>query len=76
MKILSCIQLKELDRYTIDREPITSIDLMERAGEALTRAIARRWDTSYAIKVFAGPGNNGGDALVLSLIHISEPTRH
>ncbi len=66
MKILSCIQLKELDRYTIDREPITSIDLMERAGEALTRAIARRWDTSYAIKVFAGPGNNGGDALVVA----------
>lgn len=66
MKILSSIQLKELDKYTIEMEPITSIDLMERASHALTEAIARRWDTSYRIIVFAGPGNNGGDALAVA----------
>ena len=66
MKILSSIQLKELDKYTIEMEPITSIDLMERASHALTEAIVRRWDTSYRIIVFAGPGNNGGDALAVA----------
>ena len=63
MKIISSTQLKELDKYTIAKEPVASIDLMERAAEELTRAITHRWDTSFHIVVFAGPGNNGGDAL-------------
>ena len=42
MKILSSSQLKELDKYTIEHEPIASIDLMERAARALTDAIIRR----------------------------------
>lgn len=66
MKILTSIQLKELDQYTIDNEPIESIDLMERAAEQITAAIIRRWDTSFVVKVFAGPGNNGGDALAVA----------
>jgi NAD(P)H-hydrate epimerase len=66
MKILSSTQLKELDKYTIDNEPIASIDLMERAARKITRAITRRWDTSFHVVVFAGPGNNGGDALAVA----------
>lgn len=66
MKILSSSQLKELDKYTIEQEPISSIDLMERASYALSEAITKRWDTSYNIIVFAGPGNNGGDALAVA----------
>lgn len=66
MKIISSTQLKELDKYTITHEPIASIDLMERAARALTAAITRRWDTSYQVVVFAGPGNNGGDALAVA----------
>ena len=66
MKILASTQLKELDKYTIVHEPIASIDLMERAARALTDAIVRRWDKSFEIVVFAGPGNNGGDALAVA----------
>ena len=66
MKILTSAQLKELAKYTIAHEPIPSIDLMERAAQALTDAIVRRWDSSYEIVVFAGPGNNGGDALAVA----------
>lgn len=66
MKILSSNQLKELDKYTMEQEPIASIDLMERAAQALTETIIRRWDTSHPIAVFAGPGNNGGDALAVA----------
>ena len=66
MKIISSTHLKELDKYTIANEPITSIDLMERAAHELTRTIMRRWDASFHIVVFAGPGNNGGDALAVA----------
>ena len=68
MKIISSSQLKDLDKYTIIHEPIASIDLMERAAQALSEAIMRRWDTSLEIIVFAGPGNNGGDALAVARI--------
>ena len=66
MKILTNSQIKEWDRYTIEHEPIASIDLMERAAQAITEAIARRWDKRTTVKVFAGPGNNGGDALAVA----------
>ena len=66
MKILSSTQLKELDKYTMEQEPIASIDLMERASCKLTEAIVRRWDASHRVVVFAGPGNNGGDALAVA----------
>jgi len=39
---------------------------MERAARALTDAIVRRWDKSFEVVVFAGPGNNGGDALAVA----------
>jgi NAD(P)H-hydrate epimerase len=55
-----------LDAYTIEHEPIDSIDLMERAAGALTQTIAERWTTDTPVTVFAGPGNNGGDALAVA----------
>ena len=66
MKIFTAAQIRELDKYTIDHEPIKSIDLMERAARALTLAITDRWDQNVPIVVFAGPGNNGGDALAVA----------
>lgn len=66
MKIFTTQSIKELDAYTIEHEPIASIDLMERAAVALTKVIARRWNTDTPFVVFAGPGNNGGDALAVS----------
>ena len=66
MKIFTAAQIRELDHYTIEHEPIKSIDLMERAARALTQAINDRWDNSVPVVVFAGPGNNGGDALAVA----------
>lgn len=66
MKIFTSAQIQELDRYTIEHEPISSIDLMERAAKALTQAITDDWGNETPIVVFAGPGNNGGDALAVA----------
>lgn len=66
MKIFPTASIKQLDAYTIEHEPISSIDLMERASQALAEAIAERWDSDTPFTVFAGPGNNGGDALAVS----------
>ena len=66
MKILTGAQIRELDKYTIEHEPISSVDLMERSAKAITNAICERWAQSTPIVVFAGPGNNGGDALAMS----------
>jgi NAD(P)H-hydrate epimerase len=66
MKIFPSIQIKQLDAYTIEHEPISSIDLMERAANALTEAIIRYWGKETPVITFAGPGNNGGDALAVS----------
>ncbi|HIZ04398.1 MAG TPA: NAD(P)H-hydrate dehydratase [Candidatus Phocaeicola gallistercoris] len=63
MKILSCKQQKEADAYTIAHENILPINLMEKAVSKLTDEISRRWDKSHRIIVFAGSGNNGGDAV-------------
>ncbi|MCR5312293.1 MAG: NAD(P)H-hydrate dehydratase [Bacteroidaceae bacterium] len=66
MKILTAVQMRELDAYTIEHEPISSIDLMERASKAFADKIISRWNISTVVKVFAGPGNNGGDALAVA----------
>lgn len=65
-KIVATTKIKELDAYTIENEPISSLNLMERASQALAKAISGRWSTETPFTVFAGPGNNGGDALAVS----------
>ena len=72
MKIFTSAQIHELDRYTIEHEPIKSIDLMERAAKAITHAITEEWTTHTPVVVFAGPGNNGGDALAVARLLINE----
>lgn len=66
MKIFTSAQIHELDRYTIENEPIPSLDLMERAAKALTQAITEMYSVTTPVVVFAGPGNNGGDGLAVA----------
>lgn len=66
MKVLSGNQIKAIDAYTIEHEPISSINLMERAAGAIVDKIVDRWDSTTPVKIFAGPGNNGGDALAIA----------
>ncbi|MDR0977386.1 MAG: NAD(P)H-hydrate epimerase, partial [Prevotellaceae bacterium] len=72
MKILSASGMKELDAYTIAHEPVSRIDLMERSAQALKRAVLKHCPVETPLIVFAGPGNNGGDALALARLLCEE----
>ncbi len=63
IKILSSDQIKAWDAYTIQNEPILSIDLMERACQAFVTWFVERFDASNKVGIVCGTGNNGGDGL-------------
>ena len=68
MKILSAHQIKEVDKATIIAEPISSIELMERAATACADWIIQHYNTTKHFAVFCGSGNNGGDGLAIARI--------
>ncbi|MFW5890205.1 MAG: NAD(P)H-hydrate dehydratase [Marinilabiliaceae bacterium] len=70
-KILSSKAIQDIDAYTIKNEPIASINLMERAANQAYKWISKNYP-SRAFSVFAGPGNNGGDALAIARMLANE----
>ncbi len=67
MKILSAAQIRRLDAYTIQHEPIASIDLMERASQTFANWFTERFlDEDQPLLIFCGIGNNGGDGLAVA----------
>ncbi|MCK5821062.1 MAG: NAD(P)H-hydrate dehydratase [Bacteroidales bacterium] len=66
MKILNTDQVRKADAYTIQNEPIRSLDLMERAAIQLFHEFTRLYPNPRKVVVYAGPGNNGGDGIALS----------
>lgn len=65
MKIFPTAAVKRIDAYTIEHEPISSVMLMERAAARITQALLARYPQSSFV-LFAGQGNNGGDALAVA----------
>lgn len=66
MKILTGNQIKEADLFTIQSEPVSSLELMERASENIFRQIRKLFCNQKKFIVFTGKGNNGGDGLVVA----------
>lgn len=66
MKILTAEQTKSADDFTIKNEPISSLNLMERAGKNCTSWIIDNYAINVPVIVFCGIGNNGGDGLVIA----------
>ena len=65
MKLLSSSQLHAWDEYTLLHEPVTSVDLMERAAKKCTDFIIKKYPVCQLVKIFCGKGNNGGDGLAI-----------
>ena len=72
MKIFNVDQIREADKFTIENEPVSSLLLMERAGMALSERFIQLVDFQSTLFIVCGPGNNGGDGLVMArlLSHI------
>ena len=67
MKILPVEKIREADAFTIENEPVASIDLMERAASKVYDWFMKRCKTKeVSVKFFCGIGNNGGDGLALA----------
>jgi len=66
LKILNAAQHKQLDLYTIQSEPISSLDLMERAATAFVQWFVQQFKANQKIGVICGTGNNGGDGLAIA----------
>lgn len=68
MKIFNVQQIRAADQYTIQHEPISSIDLMERASEAFVGWFKNQipYSSSQTIHIFCGVGNNGADGLCIA----------
>ncbi|MBX3253520.1 MAG: NAD(P)H-hydrate dehydratase [Chitinophagaceae bacterium] len=72
MKIFSAGQIKAWDEYTIQHEPIASIDLMERASIGCVAWLKKNFNRSQKIILFCGPGNNGGDGLAIARLMLAQ----
>lgn len=66
MKIFKAKQVREADAFTIKHEPISSLDLMERASKKVSKWIQKQFPQTNKVAILIGPGNNGGDGLVVA----------
>ncbi|MCF8254836.1 MAG: NAD(P)H-hydrate dehydratase [Bacteroidia bacterium] len=72
MKILTTLQIKAWDKFTIQTEPVSSLGLMERAAARCFQEMKVHLMEEFSslsklnFQVFCGQGNNGGDGLVIA----------
>ena len=71
MKIFSADQIKAWDAYTIEHEPVASIDLMERAATVCAAWIIKTYPKAV-FRIFCGKGNNGGDGLAIARLLLQQ----
>ena len=66
--LATAAQMRELDRRSIEEIGIPGAVLMENAGRATVDAMERFFGPVRGawVCIFAGPGNNGGDGLVIA----------
>ena len=63
MKLFTNDEIRAIERYTIEQEGVSLAELIERVAEGVTDEVCARWRSDKPTIIFAGPGNNGADAL-------------
>jgi ADP-dependent NAD(P)H-hydrate dehydratase / NAD(P)H-hydrate epimerase len=72
MKIFSAAQIKQWDAFTVANEPVTSINLMERAAAKCVEWLTENNYNQKYFQIFCGKGNNGGDGLAIARMLIQK----
>ncbi len=69
-ELLTAAQMRAIEQAAIASGEVTGLELMERAGRGVVKAIFEEWPelraTSHRAVVLCGPGNNGGDGFVVA----------
>lgn len=67
-RLVTARQMRELDRRSIEEVGIPGAVLMENAGRATVDVMEAHFGPvrGKTVLIFAGPGNNGGDGLVIA----------
>jgi len=68
MLLFNVESVYRLDRAAVEVDGLSEISLMQRAGERVWYEISNRWPELTRITIFAGAGNNGGDAFVVAIL--------
>lgn len=68
MQLATAEQMRLCDRLAIERFGISGATLMENAGLGTVECMVRRYGplSGKEVAIFVGPGNNGGDGLVIA----------
>lgn len=65
-QIITSEQAKQLDLKTQERDGVSEEELMERAGLSIVDALLQDFPSAHKVIIVVGPGNNGGDGLVIA----------
>lgn len=71
-KVFRTTDISFIDKYTIEHEPVSSLELMERAARAWTETFCEKFREDRNIHVVAGNGNNGGDGYAIARLLMSK----
>lgn len=66
MKVVTAREMQSIDRETIETYGISGELLMERAGVSVVEHCLRLFQNNRHFLILCGPGNNGGDGLVVA----------
>jgi ADP-dependent NAD(P)H-hydrate dehydratase / NAD(P)H-hydrate epimerase len=71
LSLFDSAAVRAVDRRAIDDLGIPGYELMSRAAAVAWRQLQLRWPEARRICVLCGPGNNGGDGLVLARLALA-----
>ena len=66
MQLLNGDAIRRWDEFTIQNEPVSSLDLMERAASRCVEWLDLNGFLPGKFHIFCGKGNNGGDGLAIA----------
>lgn len=72
LRLYSAKQVRAIDQSIMAQEAISAFDLMTRAAQAALNLLLTHYPATKQLCVFAGSGNNGGDAWLLAALALKQ----